>query len=178
MTTELEGKGDEELENETLKRFLEYKEIAQNNDKKTIIGEKDKIALARAKMNFEVMKKAKRGIQVKKRKSNMREFLKKDGGLENITVTAETYIDELDQASRKRDEFPDDEECNIHAEMAEAKVDAIADAGDEIDDDKELGLKERPRMRYIINRIREKRCYCNMWKDAKTLYLKGNKEEL
>lgn len=37
-------------------------------------------------------------------------------------------MDELDEVSRKRDEFPEDEETNMMVEVAEAKVDAIADA--------------------------------------------------
>lgn len=178
LEKELDGKDDEQMEKESLKKFLEYKTQAQNIAKKTVVGEKDKIALKRAKMEFDCMKKAKRVIQTRKRKSKMRDLLKKTDGLKTIIINADQAVDELDNASRKRDEFPEDEQTNLEVEIAEAKVDAIADAGEEIDADGELGLKERPKMSIVIKKIREKRYYNNMWKDAKKLYLDGEKDEL
>lgn len=102
----------------------------------------------------------------------------KDNGPEKIKEEAQAAMDELDKASRKKDEFPEDVEVNMQVEIAEGKVDAIADAADEIIEAKEVGLKEKPKMREVINKAKEKRQYNLMWKDAKTLFLKGQKDEL
>jgi hypothetical protein len=147
-------------------------------EKKKSMTEKERIALERARLEFNAVKKAKRLIQIKHRRKVFIEKLHKEKGLEEIEQEAEVAIDELDTISRKRDEFPDDEETNMRVEVAEAKVDAIADAAEEIVEAKEVGLKEKPKMKAIINKAKEKRQYNLMWKDAKTLFLKGKKEDL
>jgi hypothetical protein len=182
MQTELDvvqkTEGELGLERKTVKAFNQYKQEAQKLEKKTKITEKERQALQKAKDEFNAIKTAKKKIQVKKEREVMTEHLKKDGGLTVITEQVTIAMDTLDKATRKKDEFPDDAQTNMEVEVAEAKVDAIADAADEIVVEKVVGIKEIPKMKELINKSREKRAYNLMWKDAKTLYLKGQKVEL
>jgi hypothetical protein len=146
--------------------------------KKTKISEKDRVELERAKNDFEAVKRAKRTIQIKKQRSDMTKELTTEGGVARIKVKVEVVMDELDKAARKQEEFPEDEQANIEVEIAEAKIDAVADAAEEIVDAREVGLSERPKMKEIIRKAQERRAYNSMWKEAKTLFLRGSKEEL
>jgi hypothetical protein len=172
--------GEEGIEKETIKAFNEYKQKSQTIAKKTTISEKDRVELERAKNEFDAIKKAKRQILTKQRKGKFMEKLKEETGVTMIKEEAEHAMDELDKATRKQEEFPDDEQVNIEVEVAEAKVDSIAEASEEIIDAKEVGVRERGPMKEIIQKAKEKRAYNNMWKDAKTMYFKveGGKEEL
>jgi hypothetical protein len=122
--------GETGIEKETIKAFTEYKQKAQSIAKKTKISEKDRVELERAKNEFDAIKKAKRTILVKQRRSKMVEKLKEEKGVEMIKQEAEAAIDQLDQATRKQEEFPEDEQANIEVEVAEAKVDSIAEASE------------------------------------------------
>lgn len=170
--------GHEGLERQTIKAFNIYREQAQVMRKKKTMTEKDQIALEKARLEFAAIKKAKKLIQINASRKKMTEKLLKENGLEEIEEDVEVAIDELDEVSRKRDEFPDDEETNMLVEVAEAKVDAIAEAAEEIVEAREVGIKEKPKMKKLINKAKEKRQYNLMWKDAKTYYLTGRKEEL
>lgn len=174
----IKTEGDVGLEKKSIRAFESYKEKASNLAKKTKITERDRIELERAKNAFDAVKKAKRTIQKKKRFDKMKITLVKEGGLKKVEEEVEEATDELDAASRKVEEFPEDEQANIEVEVAEAKVEAIADAAEEVIETKTVGVSEITKVKKIIRKCKEKRAYNTMWKDAKILFQKGDKEEL
>jgi hypothetical protein len=59
-------------------------------------------------------------------------------------------MDALDRAARKLEEFPDDEKANIELEVAEARLDAITGAGDEVIQANVAGIKNDPVIKEIM----------------------------
>lgn len=78
---------------------------------------------------------------------------------------------DLDQAARKQEEFPGDEQANIDLEVAEATLDSITGAAEEVVEAKEVGLSETPTMQELIQRSRERRAYNSMWYEARMLFM-------
>ena len=108
----------------------------------------------------------------------MTEKLKNDDGLEKIKLEAEEAADHLDDVTRRQEEFPEDALVNLNVEIAERRIDVIADAAQLVIDSKDIGLSEREKMKDIITNAKESRLYATIWKEAKGLLLNEHFDEL
>jgi len=85
---------------------------------------------------------------------------------------------ELDRVARTQEEFPEDEQANTDLEVAEARLDAIAGAGDQVLAEKAVAAAEAPALRELIQEAKEQRAYNSLWLECKTLSTRGETDEL
>jgi hypothetical protein len=136
------------------------------------------VALERAKNEFEAAKLAKSYIMNRSQRDWMRLRIVEDKGMETIQYTITEAMENLDTASRAREEFPSDLQINIEVEMREAKLDAMINAGSDMIGYGDFGIKDAPKMKEYITYAKERRAYNNMFGEARTLYLTGEFDEL
>jgi hypothetical protein len=101
-----------------------------------------------------------------------------DTGLTEMIDESVKVRKSLDLAARKQEEFPEDEQSNINLEIAEANLDAIVYAGEQIVKENHLGFRDSPKLQEQIEWTKEKRAYNTMYSEAKQLYLSGSFDEL
>lgn len=135
----IERSGEEGIEVRMIELFTDYKEKAYTYTTSTKISQTQRIELAQAKQQYDAILKAKKDMLTKKQQTKMQETLMQDGGITTITYEIELCMDDLDQASRKQEEFPDDEQANIDLEVIEARLDSMCNAGDLIIEEKVIG---------------------------------------
>jgi hypothetical protein len=114
-----------------------------------------------------------------KEKTRMIASLQKDEGrLEEVKAQVAEGMDGLDRAARMREEFPEDEQANIDLEVAEARLDAITGAGDQVLAENAVTAEEEPAFKDIIQDAKEQRAYNSLWLECKTLFTNGETDEL
>lgn len=123
------------------------------------------------------MKEAKRTMLGKAKKVEFTEKVATETGLQEVIVEAEKARKELDLAARKQEEFPEDEESNIALEIAEANLDAIVFAGEEIVKENTLGVRDSPKLQEQMEWTKEKRAYNTMYSEAKSLFMSEEYDE-
>ena len=100
--------GDEGLEKVAMEAFRNYREKAETLSKKNIQTQQDKEALKKAKLEYLAAQEGKRDLQVRNLEVKVTDWVKNDN-TEAVVWQAEDYMMELELATNRQEEFPEDE---------------------------------------------------------------------
>jgi len=104
----LANEGDEGLEKVAMEAFNRYREKAETLSKKSIQTQHDKEELAKFKLEYLAAQEGKRDLQVKNLEVKVTDWIKNDN-TDAVVWQADDYMMELDLATNRQREFPDDE---------------------------------------------------------------------
>jgi hypothetical protein len=179
LATVLGESGEDGLEEKALNAFNQYKASAQAIATSDRVSEKQRLALEAAKNTFEAIKKAKQRLLIAKEKDTMVASLQKqEGRLEEVKAQVAAGMDGLDRAARLQEEFPEDERANTDLEVAEARLDALTGAGEEVLAENAVAAEEETAVQDIVQEAKEQRAYNRLWLECKTLFTSGETDEL
>lgn len=100
--------GDEGLERVAMEAFNRYREAAETLSKKSIQTQQERLGLERAKLDYLAAQEGKRELQVRNLEVKVIDWIKNDNA-EAVVWQAEDYMRELDLATNRQEEFPEDE---------------------------------------------------------------------
>jgi hypothetical protein len=173
----LQEEGDQGLEKITMEKFNEYKKIAETISKKNIISQTEKDQLAKAKLEYMAAQEGKMDLMKKNLEVKVLDWVK-NGKSDSVVEEAEEFMLELDQATSRQEEFPEDEEANVDAELAESKVKALEEVVGDIVKSDRLGVKDTKTFSDIKKKTSERRAYNRLYHEAKEYQEKGEVEVL